>query len=197
MVTQSSTMPDRLVAVRWLALAGIVVAVAWGILGYHMLQSRLDDLTRTGIPGQVAVNVTDPGGLTIFYEDPTAAGGFLVQAGRSTALTGAPVDVSVTDPTGQTVTTASYQHDLRFTHDGRTVIALATFEAPSAGSYTLNVQGSVPDGAMLSVGRIVDLGLLANAAGAVVVFIASLGALVVAWVVGARKEAQARLNASV
>ena len=61
--------------------------------------------------------------------------------------------------------------------------AVATIDAPEAGTYTLRVTGDVPADARVSVGDVVDGGLLAGVAGAVGLFVTSLLAVVVTVVV--------------
>ncbi len=160
-----------------LAILGVIGAVAWGFLTYSSLENRLEALPRTAVPGQVAVQVDQPQGMTIFYEDPQASGTFIVQAsrGESRTLADAPVTVTVTGPSGS-VPTAVYENDLRFHVSGRVATALATFDAPVAGTYTVRVAGDVPAGSRVSVGDVVDAGLIASFVGAVVLFVATLAA---------------------
>lgn len=178
----------RLSAARWLALVAMVAAIGWGYVSYQMLQHRLAALSRTAVPGQVTVQVAGPQELTVYYEDPPASGGFLVRTGASSTLGSSPVDLAVTGPSGATVTTAPYERDLRFTYDGRAVIALATIDAPTAGTYTIEASGDVPPAALVSVGQVVDVGLLANAAGALALFVGPPLALLVAMLVAAVKR---------
>lgn len=158
-----------------LALVGLVGAAVWGFLTYRNLQNRLDELPRTDVPGQVSFEVTEPQGMTVYYEDPDASGTFAVRASNrdGNTLAVSPVDVTITGPSGP-VGVADYETDLRFDVDGRVATALATFEAPAAGTYRVDVVGDVPTAARVSVGDVVDLGLLANAAGAVVLFVGTI-----------------------
>lgn len=174
-----------------LALVVLVGAVVWGLVTYDGLQDRLDALHRTAVPGQLTLEVEGPAGLTIFYEDPDAAADFVVRSNQASTIDVSPVDVSVTGPSGP-VTLARYERDLRFDVDGRVATALATFDAPEAGRYTLDVAGDAPAGAMVAVGDVVDASLMANAAGAVVLFVASLltASLAVAIAVLGRGDAR-------
>lgn len=161
-----------------IAVAGVLAATAWGFLTYENLQDRLEALARTDVPGEVTFEVTEPGGRTIFYED-VGAGTFLVQTGQHRDLTSIPVDLTVTGPDGE-VATASYELDLRFHHSGRDVTAVATFDAPTAGMYTLTVAGDGSSAARVAVGDVVDVALLANVVGAVLLLV---GALLTAGVI--------------
>jgi fermentation-respiration switch protein FrsA (DUF1100 family) len=77
------------------------------------------------------------------------------------------------------VATVPYGRDLRFSHDGRIVIALATIDMPTAGAYTVHVAGNVPPAALVSVGDVIDIRLIVGAAGAITLFGGSAFALVI------------------
>jgi hypothetical protein len=181
-----------------IALVGVVAAVAWGWQTYGLLEGRLDALPRAGVPGDVEVDVAEPQGLTVFYEDPTDAGGFLVQW-RRLARPDSPVDVRVVGPSGDEVAVRAYVGELRLDVGDRVAVAIATFEAPVAGSYTVAVDGDAPAGARVSVGQVVDGGLVARAAGVLAVFVGSLvvagGVVIVVAVKRARTRDQARREA--
>ena len=100
---QTRTSAQWLSVARWLAVAGVIGAAVLGLFSYQTLQDRLDAFSRTAVPGQVTVEVPEPGGLTIFYEDATGGGGFVVQAGGSRTLASAPVDLAVKGPSGEPV----------------------------------------------------------------------------------------------
>ncbi|MGA7271757.1 MAG: hypothetical protein WB239_11855, partial [Acidimicrobiia bacterium] len=177
-------------AVLWLSVAGLVGAIVWGFFSYQSLQDRLAAMPRTAVPGQVAIQVQDPGTLTIFYEDPTAGGTFVVQSNATSTLTPSPVQLAVTGPSGESVPTSPYQRDLRFDYDGRIVTALATIDPSASGTYTIDVSGTVPSTARISVGDVVDFGLIASAAGAIVLFLGSLLALLVTVVMTAVRRSR-------
>ena len=170
---------------RWLALVGMVGATVLGFVSYQDLQDRLTALPRTAVPGSVTVDVHEPLELTIFYEDPMARGGFVVQAGGSSTLASSPVDLAVSGPTGESVAAVPYERDLRFGHDGRIVIAVATIDIPTAGAYTVHVSGNVPPAALVSVGDVIDPRLIVEAAGAITLFGGSALALVIIMTVAA------------
>ncbi len=165
-------------AVRWLVLVGVIGSMVWAFFGYQMLQDRLGSLSRTAVPGQVTVETAGPQTLTIYYEDPTASGRFVVRAAGTSTLTTSPVEITVTGPAGRSTPTTPYGRDLRFTHDGRVVVTMATFDAPTAGDYTIDVSGNAPPGAAVSVGTVVDTALIINGVGAVGLFVISLLSLV-------------------
>lgn len=172
-------------AVLWLSVAGLIGAIVWGFFGYRGLQDRLADLPRSAVPGQISIQVQEPDTLTVFYEDRAAGGAFVVQSSGTNTLTPSPVQLSVTGPSGESVPTSPYRRDLRFDYDGRIVTALATIDPSASGIYTIDVSGTVPSTARISVGDVVDFGLIANLAGAIVLFLGSLLALLVAVVMAA------------
>jgi len=173
--------------IRWISIAGVIAALVWGFLVYQALQSHLADLSRTPVPGKTTVEVSQPQTLTIFYEDPTAKGGFVVQSSKTSTLTSTPVDLEVTGPSG-VIAASPYQRDLRFRYDGRAVIAMATIEAPTAGTYAILVTGNSPSGAFVSVGNVAGSGLMASFVGAVVLFLLSLAAIALAGVVASNRR---------
>jgi hypothetical protein len=170
-----------------LSLVGLIGTVAWGFLDYRGLVDRLDALPRTTVPGEVAVTAGAADTMTIFYEDPSVGGGFVVQSAGTNTLTSPPVEVSVTGPDGQAIGTAPYERDLRFDHDGRVVTAMETFQAPTAGTYTIEVTGQVPQAARVSAGVVIDSGLLIGVAGAVVLFLGTIAALAATVIVAATR----------
>jgi len=171
---KTGTSTGWLSVARWLALAGVIGAIVLGLFSYQTLQNRLDALSRVAVPGQVTIEIPElRQGLTIYYEDPTARGG-LVEAGGSNTLASSPLDLTVTGPSGESVATVPYERDLRFDHDGRVVTALATIDTPTAGTYTVQASGNVPPTAMVSVGRVVDFGLIAAWTGTIALFVGSL-----------------------
>src|SRR6478752_1363442 len=175
----------------WFLLAGVFGAIVLGFFGYQMLQGRLDGLSRTSVPGQVSVDVAEPQGLTIYYEDPSAPGGFVVRASGSNTLASSPVDLAVKGPSGESIATVPYEGDLRFNHDGRVVIALATVDASTAGRYTVQASGTVQPTALVSVGRVVDFGLIAEAGAAIALFVGSLLLLTVTVAIAAIERRRA------
>ena len=188
---KTGTSTGWLSVARWLALAGVIGAIVLGLFSYQTLQNRLDALSRAAVPGQVTIEIPEPHqGLTIYYEDPTARGGFVVQAGGSNTLASSPLDLTVTGPSGESVATVPYEGDLRFNHDGRVVTALATIDTPTAGTYTVQASGNVPPTAMVSVGRVVDFGLIAAWTGTIALFVGSLLLILVTVTVAAIKRGQ-------
>jgi hypothetical protein len=164
----------------WLSIGGVIGSIIWAVLGYGGLQDRLADLTRLAVPGRIEVVVAEPQTLTIFYEDPTSGGPFVVRTSGSATTTTPPVVLSVNGPSSEMVTTTAYERDLRFDYDGRLLTAISTFDAVSAGIYTIEASGNVPTGALISSGRVVEAGLVANVVGMVGLFLLSLVGMAVA-----------------
>jgi hypothetical protein len=167
----------------WLSLAGLIGAMAWGFFSYRGLEDRLAEMSRAVVPGEMDIEVTEPGTLTIFYEDPTADGTFVVQSSGSTTLAALPAELTVTGPSGERVAVAPYERDLRFDYDGRVLTAIAVIDATTAGTYNVEATGDVPAFAQVSVGHVVDVGLVANVVGVVGLFLVSVLGMAVAVVV--------------
>lgn len=162
-----------------LSLAGLIASMAWGFSSYRGLEDRLAGLSRAAIPGEVDIALTEPDTLTIFFEDPTAGGTFVVQSSPSNTFADLPVELTVHGPSGEPVAVSRYERDLRFDHDGRVVTAIAVIDATTAGTYNVRATGDVPALAQISVGHIVDLGLIANLVGVVGLFVVSVVGMVV------------------
>jgi hypothetical protein len=181
--------PSRLAL--WLTVAGLIGSAVWGLFAYQDLQHRLSELSRTTVPGGVVVDVQEPHTLTVFYEDTSSDGVFVVQSSGTTTLERSPIEMIVTGPSGEIVQTSPYERDLRFTHDGRTVTALSTFIADTPGSYVIDVSGTVPSTARVGVGDVVGPGLVANGGGAIALFVGSLLAALVMGVIAAIRRGRA------
>jgi hypothetical protein len=172
-----------------LGLASLITAIALGWGSYQLLQDRLEGLARTAVPGTIVVQVEGEEAVTVFYEDPTADGGFVVQARGTSSPGPTPVDLSVTDPNGRVVATRPYGSDLRFDMRDRVAIASAVFDAPSAGSYTVEVTGDAPVAARVSAGSVVDAGMIARLIGVIALFVGPpIVALVIAVVVAVQRS---------
>jgi hypothetical protein len=157
-----------------LSVVGLIGAMAWAFFSYRGLEDRLAEMSRTVVPGEVAIEVTEPDTLTIFYEDPTGTGTFVVQSSGSNTLAALPVELTVTGPSDQTVTVSRYERDLRFDYDGRVATAIAVFDATTAGTYNVQAIGDGPAMAQVSVGHVVDVGLVANVVAVVSLFLISV-----------------------
>lgn len=159
-----------------LALAGMVGGIALGLHTYRLYEGRLDALARSAVPGEVTLEVAEPQVLTIHYEEPRISGGFAV---RWNDVVGdgpveSPVGLEVTGPSGSPIPTVAYGSDLSFDVGGRVATALATFDATEPGTYTVEATGDVPEDARVSVGHVVDGGMVARVVGAVLVFVGTL-----------------------
>jgi hypothetical protein len=60
-------------------------------------------------------------------------------------------------------------------------------QAPTAGTYTIEVTGQVPQAARVSAGVVIDSGLLIGVAGAVVLFLGTIAALAATVIVAATR----------
>ena len=67
--------------------------------------------------------------------------------------------------------------------------ALSTIDTPTAGTYTVQASGNVPPTAMVSVGGVVDFGLIAAWTGTIALFVGSLLLLVVTLTAAAMEAA--------
>src|SRR5215469_425676 len=57
------------------ALAALLVGVAWAVVASILLFGRVDSFPRVPTPGQGVVSLTHSGGYVIYYEGPGASNG--------------------------------------------------------------------------------------------------------------------------
>lgn len=162
-----------------LSLAGLIASMAWGFATYRGLEDRLAGLPRAAIPGEVDIALAEPDTVTVFFEDPTADRTFVVQSSASSTFADLPLELTVTGPSGEPVAVSRYERDLRFDHDGRVVTAIAVLDATTPGTYNVRATGDVPVLAQISVGHIVDVGLIADLVGVVGLLVVSVVGMVV------------------
>ena len=67
---------------------------------------------------------------------------------------------------------------------------MATIDTPTAGTYTVQASGNVPPTAMVSVGGVVDFGLITAWTGTIALFVGSLLLILVTVTVAAIKRGQ-------
>jgi len=116
----------------WLSVAvtvvGCAAAVAVGVLGFVGIANSVDDFERVQ-RGSGDIQIVDPGEYVVYSEERT----------RSIGLT-------VTSPDGEPVTTNRYLNEITYDFGGRSGTAALTFEARSAGTYTVQTDTDVAVG---------------------------------------------------
>lgn len=149
-------------AVIWGLVAVAVIAFAgWSVVRYF---ESINTLTRGPITSSLQVTAA-PGEVVVYYE-----GGY----DRSLADLG----LSVTGPDGKAVALTGVGYDLRYDIDRLVGHAIATFQAPVAGSYT--VTSSLSElGARIAAGtNIGPISLVMIAAGISSIFAIGIALLV-------------------
>lgn len=127
----------------WLAVASVIAAVAWAVLGWLALVHHVDAFQRFAVPGSDVVVVNSLRSQVLYIEGPVLA---------------APVaaeHIAVTDPTGAKVTVTAYQSSLRYDAPGalaRAGRAVATFEPTVPGAYTITVDAPADPQTHLALG---------------------------------------------
>ncbi|MEI8406505.1 MULTISPECIES: hypothetical protein [unclassified Kribbella] len=120
-----------------IALAGLVLGVTLGFTSFRDAQRRLDSFDGTSIPGTMSLRIDQPTSRVVYYE------------GGDRTVRYDDLSITVTDPVGSPVDVTPYQGELVYEKvdltEGR---AVATFDAPSAGVYEIQVSG-------VSTGRLV------------------------------------------
>ena len=155
------------------AVLGLTAALVWGALGTSNTLDRVDTFDRTAVPGQLAVSVTDPATMVLYYEgpavharyaDPTATGRPVTRWNPATDATievtyaaNTPtwqqLGLTVTGPDGRLVPLSTYRSTARYDPTpGRSGRAVATFQAGPAGQYQVSATRATEAGATLAVG---------------------------------------------
>ena len=160
-------------------VVGLVGAVVWGVLNFGVW-SDIDDFPRAEIPGELTVDIDEPGRQVVYYE---RRGWF------ATVPVVVDLDVRVTDPAGAAVPVTprsgaeNYQQLRLFGQ------SLAEFEVTTTGPHTVTVDGVPPhDDTTFAVGESVAGTLLRDMAGPVLLLLASLVVAVVVVVVVRRRS---------
>lgn len=173
------------VAAGLIAVVGIVLAVVWFVVGMMRFFDTIDEFQRVEVPGTSDVVLDDPGGYSVYHEYRGASGddGF----GRF-----APEpSVTITDPSGDEVPLEPYTSEVSYDGSGHEGVALSTFDAEEAGTYTVEAEGDA--GTEVAIGPGIGSGLVATIVGGFV--IGGAGVLVggiMAIVVGVRRSQNRR-----
>ncbi len=161
----------------WFAVAGLVAAlgvavgVAVIVAGAVGFADKVEDFDRAFMPTTLEVEITDPGGYSIYHEFDGIS---------SVELRDDP-NVVVTDPSGRDVPVRPYSSSVSYAVSGHDGVGVYTFRADQPGTY--EVEASMPfsdtSGDVIAVGPGLGTGL----AVAIVVGIALIGLGVVAGIV--------------
>lgn len=125
-----------------LVLAGLALAIWWGVASYLGMIDRIADFRRVPIPSSE----------TIVLERGTQV--LSVEAGRLAPIP--DIRFVVVTPDGGAVPVQPYEGELRYDvpdAPGRLGRAVATFEADAPGAFTIDVVGPGADGAVVAIGE--------------------------------------------
>jgi hypothetical protein len=126
-----------------IAIVAVIGAVGWGATRTIDVISSPDDFARVSLPGATTIPTTASGKLVIYYEGTEKP-----SLGR--------VGVTVLDPTGRPVAVTAYRGDVRYDRAGLVAKAVGSFDAGTAGRYTVSAGAPAEASAKLAVGE--DLG---------------------------------------
>jgi hypothetical protein len=167
-----------------IAIVGLIVAVVWGTVAVVRLYDRVDAFPRAAVPGTVAVGLEAGQDRVVYYEQPTG-----------TPMRGlAQLDLAVAGPNGEAVALERYVGDLRYDlPGGRETIghAMATFEAPTSGTYEITANGTAPLGGGLAIGESFATSVVGSILGAIAVAaVTGLIGLAIVIVTAVRRSAR-------
>ncbi len=129
----------------WAVGAGIalLVAIAWGAVVVAGWGAMIEDLPRTEVPGEVAVEMAQGEGQVVYVE-------------RETWVAVTPLDIDVelevSGPDGDPVPVEPYDTLVDYRWFGVVGQAYATFDATTSGTHIVAVEGQVDADTRITVG---------------------------------------------
>jgi len=167
------------------AVLGVAVGVAVIVAGVVGLADKVEDFDRAFMPTTLEVEITDPGGYSIYHE----------YDGLSSVELRDDPNVAVTDPAGNDVPLRPYGSSVSYGVSGHDGVGVYTFRADEPGTY--EVQASMPfsDSSrdVIAVGRGLGTGLaVAIVAGIALIGVGVVGGVVIAIVVGVMRGRRRR-----
>jgi hypothetical protein len=148
-----------------IGVLGLATAIVWGVIGVSGYLSRVNDLSRMPVPGQMPLRIAGAGEQFIYYE------------GRASF----PIErlgIEVADPRGQASVLEPYKLDLRYDalgNNGRIGYALATFQATGAGAYRVTAAGTAPAGSRIAIGESVAKNVIPTLVGIIALLLVTVG----------------------
>lgn len=125
------------------AAAGLAVSLIWALTSLLDQVQRPAQFSRTALPGQVQVLLTQPGPHVVYHEVVTG----------SDATTPLPAsEVDVRGPDGALVPVEPYLGELQYDHDGALGSAVGVFSATLTGPYLVAVADGPGTGGAIAVG---------------------------------------------
>ncbi|MGA7913006.1 MAG: hypothetical protein WCC30_15870 [Candidatus Dormiibacterota bacterium] len=110
-----------------LVILGIIAAVVWLSVASEAVNRHADGYPRTAVPGAISLNVAQPSTYYIYVEGVPA--------------TLSDLNITVTDPGGQTVAVTAMSTRSFYDHHGMFGHAVGRFGATEPGSYRLTASG--------------------------------------------------------
>lgn len=164
------------------AVAGIVVAIVIAVLGVLDYAERVENFDRADVPATLQVDITRPGGYSIYHE---YSGAF-----DDVTYVREPT-ITVMDPSGDAVDLDRYDAVVTYAASGFEGEGLFTFEAEETGTYQVTAEGGTGSG--VAVGRGLGRGLSPYIGGSVVVgLLGVVAGAVMAIVVGVKRSQSRR-----
>lgn len=134
-------------AAALVAGAGLAVSLIWALTALVDQVQRPAQFARATLPGQVQVELTQPGPHVIYHEAAPGSGATESATGSLSAS-----EVDIRDPDGALVPVEPYGADLRYDHDGVLGTAVGLFSAPRTGTYLVTVADRSRVGGAIAVG---------------------------------------------
>jgi hypothetical protein len=164
-----------------LIAAACLAAVIWAVLAFVGYTNQVNSFQRMTVPGTATIHVTQATTRVLYYES------------RGPAPSLGQLGIHVTGPAGGAVTVTPYSGDLRYDvpplNPTRVGKAVASFDATTAGDYTINATGI---GGTIAIGSDLLWDAAPHIIGIIAVFLIGTGAGLTLIVVTAVRRSSAR-----
>jgi hypothetical protein len=124
----------------WMAGALMVLGALAFAVFFLSLSSATDDMVQVIVPGEVTLEVEEPGDFVIFYESRSVVDGRTFATGELPGLT---IQI-VSDATGEPVEITEPSTNVSYSVGGRSGESVAAFSVDEPGDYTM--RGVYPEG---------------------------------------------------
>jgi hypothetical protein len=135
----------------WLAGALMVLGVLAFAVFFLSLSSATEDMVQVIVPGEITLDVEEPGDFVIFYEPRSVVDGRTFATGE---LPGMTIQI-VSDATGEPVEITEPSTNVSYSVGGRSGESIAVFSVDEPGDYTMRgiyPEGRTGDEVVLAVG---------------------------------------------
>jgi hypothetical protein len=146
-------MPAKAPSRAWYILSALIWLLGFGAAGVLLavqIPKLGDRLTQVVVPGEAALNLTEPGTYTIFHERESVVDGKVYSSRNISGLR-----VALRTAQGEQIRVSGPAASSRYNFGGRSGVGLFTFEIAAPGTYRLSAaydDGRAQPRAVLAIG---------------------------------------------